>query len=103
MKDTAAAQMPLRIPARLHEDLKFAAESQGISLNQYCLYLLAQNVPQPSELLTQKAEELLKFLQEAQIMQRELEKKRPKPYAKNRSSDFVQTPLLRSRELYGKV
>ena len=32
----------LRIPKTLHRDLVEAAKEEGVSLNQYCLYKLAQ-------------------------------------------------------------
>jgi len=32
----------LRIPKDLHRDLVWMAKDQGVSLNQYCLYKLAQ-------------------------------------------------------------
>ncbi len=33
--------MPLRIPRSLHKILKEQAAREGVSLNQYCLFLLA--------------------------------------------------------------
>lgn len=33
----------IRIPKDLHRDLIHLAEEQGVSLNQYCLYKLAQS------------------------------------------------------------
>ena len=103
MSLTQITQMPLRIPLSLHEDLKLTADSQGISLNQYCLYLLAKNVPPLSVRLSQKAGALLNFLQEAQLMQAELEKHRPKARVKRLPDEPIQTPLARKWELYGKI
>ena len=68
--------MILRLPGSLHEQLKRAARAEGVSLNQYCLYSLASHTPTTQELETQRAEELLKFIQEAQILQKEMEKNR---------------------------
>ncbi len=42
MKSTGpSGQMPLRIPRSLHKSLKEQAQHEGVSLNQYCLFLLA--------------------------------------------------------------
>lgn len=38
-----SGQFKLRIPKRLHRDLARHASEQGISMNQYCLYLLTMN------------------------------------------------------------
>ena len=35
-------KIALRIPKTLHQDLIEAAKKEGVSLNQYCLYKLAQ-------------------------------------------------------------
>ena len=35
-------RIALRIPKTLHHDLVEAAKEEGVSLNQYCLYKLAQ-------------------------------------------------------------
>jgi hypothetical protein len=102
MRAGLTTQMPLRIPQSLHADLKAAADDQGVSLNQYCLYLLTKHVPLPATLMTQKAEELLKFIQEAHGLQSELEKSRPKSHSKILLTR-QQTPLERKRELYGKI
>ena len=67
--------MPLRIPVSLHEDLKKAAASEGVSLNQYCLYLLSRHVRSSRELMRSKAEQLFTFLEEAHALQREINKK----------------------------
>lgn len=69
--------MPLRIPTSLHETIKLAARHEGVSLNQYCLYLLSHHLKTPEEYKTQKAEELLKFLEEASVLQKELGKNSP--------------------------
>lgn len=71
-----AVQMPLRIPASLHEELKENAAFEGVSLNQYCLYLLSRNVISSQELMRLKAEKLFTFLEEAHVLQKELSKKR---------------------------
>lgn len=36
--------LTLRIPKSLHNDLKKLADSEGTTLNQLCLYLLAKGV-----------------------------------------------------------
>lgn len=38
-----SGQISLRLPRTLHTDLAHRAELEGISLNQYILYILAQN------------------------------------------------------------
>lgn len=38
-----SGQFRLRIPPELHKELSVEAKHQGVSLNQYCLYLLARN------------------------------------------------------------
>jgi len=37
-----SGKIALRIPKTLHQDLVDAAKDEGVSLNQYCLYKLAQ-------------------------------------------------------------
>ena len=39
---TFNGNISLRIPKTLHQDLVKAAKEEGVSLNQYCLYKLAQ-------------------------------------------------------------
>jgi len=72
------AQMPLRLPKSLHQDLKFAAEAEGISLNQYCLYLLTKHTATREQVLSARAEHLLRFLAEAHELQKELKSARKK-------------------------
>lgn len=38
-----SGQFKLRIPKSLHRQLSQQARREGISMNQYCLYLLSQN------------------------------------------------------------
>lgn len=38
-----SGQFKLRIPKSLHKSLSEHAKQEGISMNQYCLYLLAKN------------------------------------------------------------
>lgn len=38
-----SGQFKLRIPKSLHRQLSMQSKKEGTSLNQYCLYLLAQN------------------------------------------------------------
>ncbi len=41
--DDYSGQFRLRIPKSLHHDLAEHARQEGISMNQYCLYLLTKN------------------------------------------------------------
>lgn len=41
--DNYSGQFKLRIPKTLHRNLAQHAKEEGISMNQYCLYLLTQN------------------------------------------------------------
>jgi len=41
--DSYSGQFKLRLPKSLHKQLAEQALIEGISMNQYCLYLLAQN------------------------------------------------------------
>ncbi len=89
-------QMPLRIPRVLHRELKEAAVEQGLSLNQYCLYLLARYSPSPQKLQKKKGEALLNFLEEARIFQKELR-------SKNKNEMFPppeETPLSRFKKIH---
>lgn len=65
-------QMPLRVPEELHRDIRLEARRKGMSLNQYCLYLLARHTPKAKEELTQRGEELLKFIEQAGALQKGL-------------------------------
>lgn len=38
-----SGQFKLRIPKTLHQSLATRAKDEGLSMNQYCLYLLSQN------------------------------------------------------------
>ncbi len=38
-----SGQFKLRMPRSLHRSLSIHAKQEGISMNQYCLYLLAKN------------------------------------------------------------
>ena len=38
-----SGQFKLRIPKELHRDLAKKARREGVSMNQYCLYLLSKN------------------------------------------------------------
>ena len=42
--ETYSGQFKLRIPKTLHRRLAMMARNEGISLNQYCVYLLSKNV-----------------------------------------------------------
>ncbi|WP_352418693.1 toxin-antitoxin system HicB family antitoxin [Proteiniborus sp.] len=39
-----SGQFKLRIPKSLHKDLAEKSRQEGISMNQYCLYLLSKNI-----------------------------------------------------------
>lgn len=41
--DNYSGQFKLRIPKSLHRELAMNAEKEGISMNQYCVYLLSRN------------------------------------------------------------
>lgn len=41
--DDYSGQFKLRIPKSLHHSLAIHAKEEGISMNQYCMYLLAKN------------------------------------------------------------
>jgi hypothetical protein len=98
--DPLPRQMPLRLPASLHEELKAAASGEGLSLNQYCLYILARHGIHHPSAQRRRGEDLLKFLAEANILQKEFGKGRspaPKP-----AKDLGETPVQRFKKLYGK-
>ena len=38
-----SGQFKLRVPKSLHKDLSLHAKEEGISMNQYCVYLLSAN------------------------------------------------------------
>ena len=40
--DDYSGQFKLRIPKSLHRQLALAAKREGVSMNQYCVYLLSQ-------------------------------------------------------------
>lgn len=42
-EDNYSGQFKLRIPKILHKALAEQAKKEGISMNQYCMFLLAQN------------------------------------------------------------
>lgn len=39
-----SGQFKLRIPKSLHKELAVESKKEGISMNQYCLYLLSKNM-----------------------------------------------------------
>lgn len=91
------AQMPLRIPSDLHKLLKKSASLSDMSLNQYCLYLFARNVKSEKQLNQEKAEQVLKFLEEAHALQKEM-----KSPVQLKEIPPEETPLKRWRKLHGK-
>lgn len=42
-QDDYSGQFKLRIPKSLHQSLAEHARQEGISMNQYCIYLLTKN------------------------------------------------------------
>lgn len=42
-ENTYSGQFKLRLPKSLHKQLAESAKEEGISMNQYCLYLLTRN------------------------------------------------------------
>ena len=95
---SSLAQMPLRLPRSLHGLLKKMAEREGVSLNQYCLYLLARYSGGEQMLIQdKKGEELMHFLEEAQALQKEMNS----PAAIRTLPQ--ETPPMRWKELYGKA
>ena len=42
--DDYSGQFKLRIPKSLHKELAEKSKEEGISMNQYCLYLLSHNI-----------------------------------------------------------
>jgi len=78
----ALQQMPLRIPKDLHRDIRAEAKKRGMSLNQYCLFLLARHTPKAKEKLSQRGEDLLQFIEQARVLQEKLNptlSAKPKP------------------------
>ncbi len=45
-EENYSGQFKLRIPKSLHRQLAMQSKREGISMNQYCLYLLSQNSSQ---------------------------------------------------------
>ena len=41
--ESYSGQFKIRIPKSLHRQLAMQSKKEGISMNQYCLYLLSQN------------------------------------------------------------
>lgn len=42
--DEYSGQFKLRIPKSLHKELSERSREEGISMNQYCVYLLSRNI-----------------------------------------------------------
>lgn len=42
--DEYSGQFKLRIPKSLHKELSERSKEEGISMNQYCVYLLSRNI-----------------------------------------------------------
>ena len=71
-------QMPLRVPEELHRDIQLEAKRRGMSLNQYCLYLLSRHTPKAKEEMTRRGEELLQFISQAHYLQNSITPSPPK-------------------------
>ena len=52
--DSYSGQFKLRIPKSLHKTLAEDSKKEGVSMNQYCVYLLAKNSEKEHGVLTQK-------------------------------------------------
>lgn len=58
--DDYSGQFKLRLPKSLHRQLAINAKKEGISMNQYCLYLLARNDAMHSSIdITSKQREII--------------------------------------------
>lgn len=53
--DSYSGQFKLRIPKSLHKTLVEDSKKEGVSMNQYCVYLLAKNSEKEHGVLTQKS------------------------------------------------
>jgi len=42
--DNYSGQFKLRLPKSLHKELAEKSKKEGVSMNQYCLYLLSKNI-----------------------------------------------------------
>lgn len=99
MAHAPTTQMPLRLPASLHRTLKAAAAEEGVSLNQYCLYLLSRHVRSPLLHEGQSGEALLQFLEEAHLLQKEMQGSATKIIP---PLETQETPLSRWKRLHEK-
>ena len=48
-EDAYSGQLRVRLPKSLHKELAERSKQEGISMNQYCLYLLSKNSSFPIE------------------------------------------------------
>ena len=99
MRKESPHQFLLRLPREFHEELKRVAQAEGLSLNQYCLYLLARHSASSETQKTKKAESLFQFLEEAHAIQNEFRKN--KKITKTRPEPPLETPVSRYHQLYG--
>jgi hypothetical protein len=99
MSRNPTTQMPLRLPMSLHKTLKAAAAQEGVSLNQYCLYLLSRYTKTPPSQDQKHGETLLQFLEEAQLLQKEMRANLSSP---STQTDTQETPLSRWKRLHEK-
>lgn len=74
---------------------------EGLSLNQYCLYLLARHSVSKEAQRSRKAESLLQFIAQAQALQKE--------FAKSKKEQDIprelplETPQERQQRLHGRL
>jgi len=98
MCPSKTSQMPLRIPSTLHTILKEMANLEGVSLNQYCLFLLANSVAHHDDWMKKKAENLLRFLEEGHLLQEQFSNQQKKKV----TEAIFESPSIRFKKLYGK-
>ena len=53
--DSYSGQFKLRIPKTLHRTLAEDSKKEGVSMNQYCVYLLSKNSEKEHAVLVQKS------------------------------------------------
>ena len=57
--DSYSGQFKLRLPKTLHKTLAEDSKKEGVSMNQYCVYLLAKNSEKEHLVLAKKQEVLV--------------------------------------------
>ncbi len=92
-------QMPLRIPSMLHQEIADAAHSEGLSINQFCLFVLTKALAYSHNWMSEKGESLLHFLNQAKQLQSEFNKNKNWETGK---TPIPETPFMRLKKIYGK-